>query len=189
MNDRDIAAWIRKAEVLSERLGVPPSEVYEALIERGYSTKRSTVPRQEAVAFVAALFRPEEILPVPEVTRRFTQDPKRVVQTKDPQGYIKALLSRNADERGLRRFRRVGHGAYRLQLSNAELRVALMQELSTQRTFVGSRRLMEMFDVSHDRLLEVLGPLVSRGSVVSRPNTTTQSRDWCLQRYAEVFSR
>jgi hypothetical protein len=188
-DDRYIAAWIRKAEALAERLMVPPAEVYETLIERGYTGDRvrNTVSVETAVAFIGSLFRPEEILPVYEVALRFENHPKRPTTPANLQRYVKQVLLRNCGERGKRRFRRVKHGAYRLQLSNPELRVAVLDELAAQRAFVGSRRLMELFDVSHERLLEVLGPLVGQNRVVSRPNSTTKNRDWCLLRYAEVF--
>jgi hypothetical protein len=188
-NDPYISSWIRKTEALAERLMVPPSEVYETLIERGYTAGRGrkTVPTDTSVSFVGSLFRPEEILPVYEVTQRFENHPDRPSSSDNYQRYVKQILVRNCDDRGKRRFRRVGHGAYRLLLTNPELRAAILEELSAQRAYVGSRRLMELFDVSHDRLLEVLGPLVAQNRVVSRHNSTTNNRDWCLVRYAGVF--
>jgi hypothetical protein len=192
--DQDILlnAYIRKTEALAQRLCVAPGEVYDTLVERGYTGQRlrHTVPTDESVALVASLFRPEEVLPVFIVSDRFDAHANRkAVESTDSQRYVKEVLCRNCGEQGKRRFRRVTRGNYRLQLSDAELRAAIIGELTTQRMFVGSRRLMELFDVSHDRLLQVLGPLVSQGRIVSKPNGLTRNRDWCLDLYAKLFPR
>jgi hypothetical protein len=166
---------------------VSPSEVYDTLIERGYSGNRlrETVPADRVVSFVSSLFRPEEVLDIPEVVLRYENHPDSPAQSENLTRYIKQILTRNCDEKGLRRFRRVRHGAYRLQLSNPELRAAMLEELATQRTFVSSKRLMELFDVSYERLHEILVPI--KDKVVSRMNETTESRDWCMVKYAAVF--
>jgi hypothetical protein len=186
-NDAHIAAWIRRTEALAERLMVPPAEVYETLIERGYTGNRlrETVPVDRIVSFVAALFRPEEVLGTPEVVLRYQSKPNPTTHSDNLQRYIKQILVRNCDDRGLRRFKRVRHGVYRLQLSNPELRAAMLDELTSQRAFVSSKRLMELFDVSYERLHEVLVPI--KDKVVSCMNETTKSRDWCMTKYARIF--
>ena len=188
---RIIAAWIRKTDALAERLGVPPADVYETLTDLGYTgeRKRFTMSTKDTVAFISSLFRPAEILSIPELTIRFTS--RDGVKATPPvlERYITAILSRNEGEKGCRRFRRVRKGAYRLQLSNAELRVSALEEMANQRAFVSSKRFMELFDISYDRLFEVLKPLSQQGRVISRPNSTTGSRDWCLQKYAGLFSK
>jgi hypothetical protein len=189
--DQAITAWIRKAEILAEQLMVDPSEVYDALVQRGYTGRkpRNSLPVDTSVALISSLFSAEEILTISEVTSRYLKQKSQPIRTTNPNRYIRVVLARNSNENGKRRFRRVKAGAYRLILSNAELRLALLKELEAQRVFVGSRRLMEMFDISYERLKEALGPMAQRNLVTSRPNSTTKSRDWCLTKYAEVFGR
>lgn len=189
--DQAITAWIRKAEILAEQLMVDPSEVYDALVQRGYTGRkpRNSLPVDTSVAIISSLFSAEEILTISEVTSRYLKQKSQPIRTTNPNRYIRVVLARNSNENGKRRFRRVKAGAYRLILSNAELRQALLKELEAQRVFVGSRRLMEMFDISYERLKEALGPMAQRNLVTSRPNSTTKSRDWCLTKYAEVFGR
>lgn len=189
--DKAISAWIRRTERLADRLAVNPSEVYDALIERGYtgSTARTTIPTAETITVLASLFRPEELLSCAEVISRYLRLDNQPLRSINPPRYIKEVLSRHSNGRGKNRFRKTKLGVYRLNPSNHELRAACLEELSSQKGFVGSRRLMEMFDISYERLKEVLGPPSQQGRVVSRPNMITKARDWALAQYAESYSR
>lgn len=190
--DRTIALWLRKTQALADLLMVDPVDVYSTLVERGYTEdrQRQTLSIDQAVVMVASVFRSEEVLPVSEVTRRVEKhEDFATVAKNDASRYVRAILSRHSGEFGKKRFLRVMRGGYRLQLNNHELRSAIVSELRQQRQFVGSRRLTELFGVPYDRIVEVLAPLASKGEVVSRVNSATQARDWCLERYAEVFNR
>lgn len=187
-SDPTIIHWLRKTRALSEQLMVDPSDVYSTLIDRGYTEERpkATISVDQAVAMVSSVFRPEETLATHEVLRRFRSHKDAKSVTTAPSTYVRLILSRHSGSKGKRRFRRVVRGGYRLELSNAELRVAILSELRDQRQFVGSRRIMEMFEVPYDRLADILTPLVNKGEVISKLNASTQNRSWCLPQYSNI---
>jgi len=188
--DQTIVLWLRRTKILADWLMVDPADVYSTLVERGYTEERAraTITADQSVALVASIFRPEETLTLYEITRRVEKH-KELAPTKNLDHYVRLILSRHSDGKGKRRFRRVIRGGYRLQLSTPELRSAITRELRDQRQFVGSKRLMEMFEVSYESLVDVLAPLVKSREVVSITNSRTQSRDWSLPQYADTLEQ
>jgi len=191
-DDQTIIKWIRKTEALAENLMVDPADVYTTLIERGYSreSKRTTLPTDRSVQGIASVFRPEEVLSIDAITKRFTENTEfDSYYTDNPNHYIRLMLSRHAGDHGLRRFKKVARGKYRLALGAQELRLAILDELKSQKTFVSARRLIELFDVPYTRIVDTLSSLVEKGELVTRVNATTDSKEWCLSGYTESIYR
>lgn len=178
---------MKKGLELSKQFGVEPAGLYTWGVERGFETDTLTLSTDQILQVLVSLFRADEVISLKEVVYRLEQhDLFELIGTKDTYQYVRRMLARHTGDKGRQRFTRLKWGTYRLQLSPAELRAAILSELTEQKGFVGSRRLLELFDISYPELVDVMTPLTNSGKVASRLNATTENRDWCLSRYADL---